>query len=139
MIEALRATFPAVERLVGGDFDDEFWLVNGPFSGEIEGGLGTNRLRGLFAALNVSITESDEGNVDGMTSFFRIGNISGSFGDDTFTLVAPGMLSGELRGNLGTDTLIAADVDNTFELTGPDSGTLMGITGGFFEIENLTS
>ena len=41
--------FADVERLQGGAADDEFWLINGAFSGVIDGGAGSNRIRAIFS------------------------------------------------------------------------------------------
>ena len=73
-----------------------------------------------------------------MTTFANVRHLSGGFGDDRFTLVAPGTLSGQVAGGSGDDTLVAADVATTFEITGLGSGTMTGLAGGFTGIENLT-
>jgi hypothetical protein len=82
-----------------------------------------------------TVTGADSGNVNGVTTFLNIANLTGGSGDDTFTL-AGGTITGMFTGGPGIDSLVADDnVAGTFMITGPDSGTLNGMP--FSEIENL--
>ena len=131
------ATFDNVETLTGGNQNDQFFIQNLPFAGTLDGTAGSNTLRGFLSSLAFNVTLPDEGNISGTTTFLNIGSLTGSIGDDTFTLVGTGTLSGIVDGSLGSDTLVAADVETDFELTGAGSGTMTGVAS-FQNIENLT-
>ncbi|MBW4617755.1 MAG: hypothetical protein KME21_32120, partial [Desmonostoc vinosum HA7617-LM4] len=78
--------------------------------------------------------------VDGFSAtinFTNVGNIQGGTQKDTFTL-ARGTLSGAVDGKGGNDVLaVNSNPATTWTLTGVDTGTVTGITGGFSNIANL--
>ncbi|MHB1947848.1 MAG: beta strand repeat-containing protein, partial [Gammaproteobacteria bacterium] len=66
------------------------------------------------------------------------GVVGGSLvNSDTFIL-SGGTLSGSITGGTGTNTLVADNVANNFQITGENSGKVTGVAGGFSNIQNLT-
>ena len=61
-------------------------------------------------------------------SFVNIQTLTGGAGNDAFALNG-GSLSGALDGGLGTNTLTADNVANSWAITALDGGTVTGITG----------
>src|SRR6185295_5173270 len=78
---------------------------------------------------------ANSGTLNG-TAFAEIENLAGGAQQDTFTFTAGGALSGAISGGAGNDTLVAADGDNAWVISGDDAGTLNGQS--FAGIENLT-
>ena len=64
--------------------------------------------------------------------------ITGTDGDDTLTLdlAADLAIPVTFDGGLGTDTLFGPVADTTWDVTGPDAGTVAGVD--FVSVENLT-
>ncbi len=64
--------------------------------------------------------------------------ITGTDGDDVLTLDLAGDLAIPVTfdGGMGTDTLVGPAADVTWDVTGPDAGTVAGV--GFASVENLT-
>ncbi len=87
------------------------WTLNGPDSGTLDTG----------------------GNV---LSFSGVNNLVGGSAADGFTL-AGGIVSGSINGGLGSNTLTGDNLANTWTITGADTGTVTGVTGGFTNIGNL--
>src|SRR5207244_2593296 len=128
-------TFSGVENLRGGAGSDTFLMMpNGRVSGVLEGGEGSDTLVGADAPNTWVINGIDAGTLNGQ-SFAGVENLTGGAASDTFTWVAGGSLSGAVSGGLGDDTLVGADLPNTWILTGAGAGTLNG--QAFVGIENL--
>ncbi|WNO08042.1 filamentous hemagglutinin N-terminal domain-containing protein [Teredinibacter sp. KSP-S5-2] len=66
-------------------------------------------------------------------------NIEGQAGDDRFTFTTAGSVGGQLIGGAGDDTLIGDNNNNSYTISGTNSGTASGISIGFTEIENITA
>ncbi len=126
--------FVGVESLLGGTMADLFVFFNGPFNGAIDGQGDTDTIAAFNLPTVFHVTGADEGNVDGVTNFNSIENLQGGSADDEFHVLG-GTLTGGYDGGAGLDTLFADDVASTFDITGPDSGTLDGVP--FAQIENL--
>ena len=126
--------FVSVETLYGGSLPDLFVLYNGPFAGEIFGEGDNDSIAGFNMPTVFNITDSNSGDVDGTTVFESIENLIGGTNDDEFHVLG-GTLTGVYDGGNGIDTLFAEDTSSTFEITGPDAGTLNGVA--FTQIENL--
>src|SRR5690606_13556487 len=153
----------------GGAGDDTFnFGAGGSLSGQIDGGAGTGdavdytALGAITVTLGTGVTNIEDllgataatlaggntwvvtgantGTVDGF-NFSGFGNISGTTGDDSFTLNAGGTLSGTLDGGAGSDTLTGAQIVNV-ALTGSGangfSGTNAAITGNFTGIDVIS-
>jgi hypothetical protein len=157
-------TFSNIENLTGGTGSDTFTINDGAgVSGLIDGGGGvdtfdyTGHYTGTAPRVSVtSVSPAIAGTATGMSSFTNVERIFGS--GTTFTLVGPngnntwsmidqyssGTLDGVLTfigvGNLvgsGTDTLVGANVPNSWNLTGSNAGSLNGRTN-FSGFANLT-
>ncbi|NIQ03521.1 MAG: LEPR-XLL domain-containing protein, partial [Nitrospinaceae bacterium] len=135
----------ASDTLTGADTDNS-WNLTGADAGTVgavtfsgietlAGGSGTDTLVGTDSANTWTLTGTDEGTV-GAVAFTGIENLTGGAGDDTFQLTGSGGLTGTLAGGAGTDTLVGADTDNTWEITGANAGNLNGLL--FSDMENLT-
>ncbi|MCF6364372.1 MAG: filamentous hemagglutinin N-terminal domain-containing protein, partial [Gammaproteobacteria bacterium] len=77
------------------------------------------------------------------TRFINFRNLTGGNAGDTFTLAASGSLTGTINGGGGSNTLTGADVTNTWDITGRDSGSLAYTTTAstttlFSGIQNIT-
>ena len=137
-VTGITGGFTNIANLTGGTGTDSFTLSGGTLSGAINGGLGVNTLTADNLANTWVINAADGGSVTGITGgFTNIGNLTGGTGTDSFTL-SGGILSGSIDGGLtGANTLTADNVANTWTVTGPDAGTVTGLTGGFANIGNL--
>jgi len=122
-------------NLTGGTANDNFVLSNGSVTGTLRGGGGTDSLTGNNTSNSWLITTADGGNVDAVFAFRDIDNLVGNAGADTFSLNG-GSISGQIDGGAGSDALAANDVDNTWHISGADSGDVGGVAG-FVNIENL--
>ena len=100
----------------------------------IIGGTGTDTLIGLDADNVWTITGDDAGTV-GSVTFIGIESLTGGAGDDTFVFELGGSLGGVIDGGLGDDTLVGADMENTWIIDDIDAGFLNG--QAFVNIENL--
>ncbi|MES2101762.1 MAG: LEPR-XLL domain-containing protein, partial [Pseudomonadota bacterium] len=112
----------------------------------IDGGLDTDTLVGANLGMQWDITGPDSGtfsgSADGAATFVNVENLSGRAGADRFNLrsdlTGTGSISGVIDGGLGTDTLIGADVNNAWRLTGVNAGLLDAtIDTDYTRIENL--
>ncbi len=128
--------FVEVETLLGNAQSDDFLLFAAPYAGSIDGQAGTDSIWAGSVGLNFQLTGADSGTIDGVTSFTSVENLHGGSADDSF-LIQGGTLSGSVTGGSGSDTLVADNLPNNFQITGANSGTLVGATL-FSEIENLT-
>ncbi len=108
----------------------------GGFAGieNVIGGSGVDTLIGLDADVTWNVADIDAGSVEGM-SFLSVENLTGGSGADTFVLVG-GSLSGVIDGGEGNDELYGPDADSTWNITGPEMGSIHGVA--FTQIENLT-
>ena len=70
------------------------------------------------------------------TAFSGFNHLLGNTGDDIFTL-SGGSISGSISGGGGNDTLIGDAIDNTWNISAADSGSVSGVAA-FSAIANLT-
>jgi filamentous hemagglutinin family protein len=85
--------------------------------------------------INAAFDGVDDGTV-GAVTFIDFNNLTGGTDSDTFSLSA-GILSGEINGGAGDDTLVGENTANTWNILTADAGNATGI-GSFSSIENLT-
>ena len=98
----------------------------------------TDILVGASANSNWSITGTNAGTV-GAYSFARFPDLMGGTGNDAFTFVSPGALTGTINGGGGNDTITGDNNGDTFTISGGNSGFISSLlTNGFSNIENLT-
>ncbi|MEL7450121.1 MAG: filamentous hemagglutinin N-terminal domain-containing protein, partial [Pseudomonadota bacterium] len=140
----------------GGPDDDDFTLAGGTVVGTINGNGDTNTLTGNNAANTWVLNGPATGSVTGVTGFSNITNatggtlvddftISGAWGGivsggasaDMFTFTSTGSVGGSINGNLGDDTVVGADVANTWTLNGPQTGSIATVAT-FSNIANVT-
>ena len=113
-----------------------------PNSGDVENWLGNGGTLTAVSQPNLfwTITGPNAGNVnDGVSTFAFTNfiNLTGGNLNDSFIL-AGGSLSGAINGGAGNNTLTGGNVANTWNITGGNSGTVTGVSGGFTNIQNLT-
>ena len=85
------------------------------------------------------ITGADSGTITTSTfttTFSAFNHLLGNTGDDTFTL-SGGSISGSISGGGGNDTLIGDAINNSWNVSGADSGSVSGVAA-FSAIANLT-
>src|SRR5205807_2446594 len=99
----------------------------------IGGGSTNNTLIGPNTTNTWNVTSNNSGTVNGIAlSAFQ--NLRGGTGNDTFVLGLAAKVA-TIVGNGGSDTLQAANVANTWNITAANSGTVAGLT--FIGIANL--
>jgi Ca2+-binding RTX toxin-like protein len=112
--------FSSVENLVGGSGTDAFKLTtaSGSLSGSIDGSTGANRLE--YAGLAGPVTV----NLETHTAT----SLGGTFAN-----------IGQLVGSAGVDTLVGADVTNTWSVSSAGGGKIFNSLGTFLfsSVENL--
>ena len=98
----------------------------------------TDTLVGANSNSNWSISGTNAGSV-GAYSFAGFPYLTGGTGNDAFTFVSPGELSGAINGGGGNDTIIGDNNGDRFTISGSNSGYIATILpNGFSEIQNLT-
>ncbi len=98
-----------------------------------------SRITGEPALNDWRITGVDSGTITtatATTDFSGFNHLLGNSGDDTFALLG-GSISGSISGGGGNDTLIGDAIDNTWNISAADSGSVSGVTA-FSAIANLT-
>jgi len=113
--------------------------INGTFSGIIKfNGSGTNSsLTGPVNNNIWTINSTNGGNV-GNYLFTGFNNLIGGAGDNDFILSGNGNVSGSITGGNGNNTLTAANKTTNWTINNANEGSVTGVTGGFFNIQNLT-
>src|SRR6185436_8846168 len=91
-------------------------------------------LVGTNAATTWNINTANTGTLSTGQSFTNIPNLTGGTNNDDFTL-SGGTLSGAIVGGTGSNTLAGS---TAYNVTGADSGSATGVTGGFTQIGSLT-
>ncbi|MDR3477403.1 MAG: filamentous hemagglutinin N-terminal domain-containing protein [Gammaproteobacteria bacterium] len=77
-------------------------------------------------------------NITGAFSFSGIQNLIGGSNANTFTMTGGASLSGSITGGSGlNNTLVGDNVNDTFNITGTNSGTVTDVFGNFSQIQNL--
>ena len=122
--------FGHISHLIGSDQQDTFVVAaNGRLSGSIDGGAGGNRLQSNTANFaQWAINRQNAGIVMGESgspsiSFRNIANLTGSDGPDTFQVADQGVVI-SIDGRGGSNTIQAANVVNTWSVTGTDTGSV---------------
>ncbi|MGD8592394.1 MAG: calcium-binding protein, partial [Gammaproteobacteria bacterium] len=107
--------YSSIETVTGGSRIDTFNIA-GDFAGIVNGGTNDD-------VFNISATMS--------------GTLNGDDGADSFYL-SDNVTVGSLNGGAGSDTLVAPDVTNTWNITGTNSGTIVtSVAQSFTNVENL--
>src|SRR5262245_5402156 len=115
------------------------------------GGSGTNTLIGPDAAATWGISGDGTGTLtfgSSSVTFNGVENLRGGSNAGAFTMSSIGSVDGTIDGGDGADTLVGANVENTWTLTDVDAGEVAwSVTAGpvvtpftqaFVQIENLT-
>lgn len=96
------ATQIETRELLGQGGNDTFEMT-GSYQGLVDGGTGTDRLEGPDAANLWSITASNLGTLNSLTSFRNVESLTGGTDSDTFQFAATGKLNGPISGGAGDD------------------------------------
>ncbi|MDH5178371.1 MAG: hypothetical protein OEY07_01820, partial [Gammaproteobacteria bacterium] len=96
-------------------FGDDTFYINTNLTGTINGGFGDD-------TFNISTTMS--------------GTLNGDGGNDRFIFISPGVTVGAINGGLDTDTIIAANQPNVWNISSDNTGTLNG--NNIIGVEQLT-
>jgi hypothetical protein len=129
--------------LAGGGGVASFAFADGSsVTGTIDGGTGPSSIIGPNADTAWTINAPDAGQVSFITGgFTNIGSLTGGSGANTYTFTDTGSLSGNLDGGSGTasnnEIVSAGDLDDTWNVTGIDSGNVPLIAGGFRNVGGL--
>jgi filamentous hemagglutinin family protein len=135
-IDGVTAT--GMEIIMGGSLNDTFTLAAGvDYTGNINGGGGTNTLAATNGNNTWNINGADQGTLNGK-AFTNIANLQGGSGDDTFVFANAGTLSGDLAGGTQTsmDTLDLQAKIGTVTIN-QQTQKATGIVGIFTEIEKI--
>ena len=90
-------------------------------------------------ATTFEITGINQGTVSGLgAGFTNVGSLTGGSSTDTFQWIT-GSLSGSIDGGSGTNHLILPNQATTIAITGPNSGTVMGLGQGFQNLTDITA
>jgi hypothetical protein len=145
--------FSNTQNLTGGTGTDTFiFSSNGTISGTIDGG-GTSTngtdildLSSKTATLTWNLYDITSGDVRGVVgSFKRMLLLDGGAGKDTFKLADKQAFGATINGDGNVDTLDLSAYRSalTWNITGTDEGSVLGLTpyvvGTFQSVENLTS
>jgi fibronectin-binding autotransporter adhesin len=136
-VTGLAAAFVNFQNLRGGSETDSFTLNSGSLSGSINGGAGANSLTGDNVSNTWTITGANSGTVTGVAGgFSNIQSLIGGSSTDSFNLNG-NTFTGSIAGGAGANTIRANNVANTWNITGLNTGTVNGVTGGFSAIQSL--
>ncbi|MCP4195501.1 MAG: hypothetical protein GY768_33290, partial [Planctomycetaceae bacterium] len=149
--------FKDVENLIGGsDVDTFIFESEGRITGNISSGDGDDvvnlkighgvdgTLAGesgndtLLGQTVYNITGTNSGDIPGLVNAFtNVENLIGGDEIDTFNVGPAGQLSGLADGGLGNDQMSLAANDNSWNITGTDSGHIVGVIGMFKRVPIL--
>jgi len=129
------ASFENIENLAGGSGNDSFQLNGYDLSGVIDGSTGSDSLIAHDTINDWQITSTNSGTLNNEYNFTNINHLVGGDGIDNFSL-AGGTVDGSIAGGNGSDSLIADNVANVWNITGSGSGDVTGVAL-FSSIENL--
>ncbi len=101
----------------------------------VSGMAGNDTLVAASVANVWEITGANSGTLNG-NPFDGIENLTGGSSTDVFHMNTGGSISGKIGGGAGSDTLVAADQANTWNITATNAGKLNGTA--FAGMENLT-
>jgi filamentous hemagglutinin family protein len=142
------ASFKNIQDLLGGTENDlfNFSTVDARITGVIHGGsgIGIDTLKGSNKNSVWEITEKNQGlvkSLDVYGNFIDIENITGGTANDTFDFSnSNALITGEINGGEGDDTLKGRIDNNTWSILGQSSGivTTTDTILRFTDIENLT-
>ena len=137
------ATTGVLDLTVDGGGGDDRFTTSASGLGiplKIRGGAGTDTLVGPGVATAWAITGANIGSLATNTHFDDVENLTGGSGDDMFTLVGTGSISGQIDGGAGADTLVGPNLDSDWVLDGAGSGTIASGAAGaiaFARFESL--
>jgi filamentous hemagglutinin family protein len=98
----------------------------------VTGGSSSDTLSGTAGSDSFTLTAPNAGTVNGI-SFAQFEILNGQAGNDSFVLTGGSVTT--ILGGANLDSLAADNVSNTWNITGPDRGTINGIA--FSQVENL--
>ena len=143
-------SFSGIRNLNGGSGDDNFVIQSAGTIGSISGGSGVNTLTGRDAANVWEIVGNNQGVIkQGATTyvgqFTDIENLVGGSASDSFSFVnSNGVITGNIAGGTGTNTILGRNAATTWTLTGANAGNVRATASGtpyianFTNIQNLT-
>src|SRR5690606_8019334 len=120
-------SFSNVQNLNGGMSDDEFFMMGGTISGNINGSGGTNTLAANNTTNTWNISSTDAGTVTGVGgNFASIQNLTGGSGTDNFIFANNADVTGLINGG----SLATTNTLNYFAYTTPVNVLLTATNDG---------
>jgi len=98
-------TFTRFNQLIGGSANDTFTIAFVGSVSSLDGGLGTDEVRGAGVANTWNISSSNGGTVGLGNAFTNIEQLTGGTNNDTFVFSDGVTFAGTIAGNSGFDTL----------------------------------
>ena len=127
----------SIDVNLGGGADTLYFGSQLAVAVTIDGGDGTDRIVGPDRYMQWALTGAGAGELGTTITWSGFENVTGGNATDQFVVRAGGSVSGTIDGGDGDDELIGPDADNTWTLSGADSG-LLNSTQSFAAFENLT-
>lgn len=134
------ASFSDIQNLTGGSGNDNFVMNAGTsLSGAVNGGSGTNSLSLTNGTATWTVNATNAGTLTNLGGgFSNIQNLIGGASSDTFIISGGGSVS-SINGGGGANSLSAANgANNTFNITGSNTGSLTSYVNSFSNIQSLT-
>ena len=137
----IRASFSGIEVLNGNASIDTFNL-GANITSQVNG-LGGNDIFNIASNVAASMDGGANNDVFNISSNFS-GSVTGGANNDTFNITATGLtLSQTLNGGADTDTIVAANETNYWNITGLEQGTIADSSSAatrvnFSSFENIT-
>jgi hypothetical protein len=131
--------FSNIQNITGAGSGNTFNFSGTGSLSSIDGGAGINFLTNSIAIAQIyNITAANTGTIAGLVNnFSNIQNITGAGSGNTFNFSGTGSLS-SIDGGLGNNTITSSvNAAQSWDITGLDTGTAIGLVANFSRVGNL--
>ena len=136
-ITGVLTSFVNIQSLVGGTGADAFTFGVGGTMGSVDGNGGNDTIVGADQPDAWNITSGNAGNIAGvLASFVNVQNLVGGAGADAFVF-SVGASIGMIDGGGGPNAIAGADQPDTWNVTGPNRGNIVGVALSYMNIQTL--